>query len=91
MKRMGVRDGGAQSGGATLSGAAQGEARLLVVEDDPNILELLSASLRFAGFAVSTATNGATGSTAAPASAGMGPKAGGKAGAARPRAATCGE
>ena len=59
MKRMGVRDGGAQSGGATLSGAAQGEARLLVVEDDPNILELLSASLRFAGFTVATATNGA--------------------------------
>src|SRR3989440_319674 len=58
MKRMGVRDGGAQSGGATLSGAAQGEAKLLVVEDDPNILELLSASLRFAGFSVSTATSG---------------------------------
>jgi two-component system OmpR family response regulator len=34
------------------------EARLLVVEDDPNILELLSASLRFAGFDVSTATSG---------------------------------
>ena len=59
MKRMGVRDSGAQSGGAMLSGAAQGEARLLVVEDDPNILELLSASLRFAGFSVATATNGA--------------------------------
>jgi two-component system OmpR family response regulator len=59
MKRMGVRDSGAQSGGATLSGAAQAEARLLVVEDDPNILELLSASLRFAGFSVTTATNGA--------------------------------
>jgi two-component system, OmpR family, response regulator len=37
---------------------AQAEARLLVVEDDPNILELLSASLRFAGFEVSTATTG---------------------------------
>src|SRR2546429_9906894 len=59
MNAMGVRDGGAQSGGAMLSGAAQGEAKLLVVEDDPNILELLSASLRFAGFAVSTATSGA--------------------------------
>jgi two-component system, OmpR family, response regulator len=58
MKRMGVRDGVAQSGGATLSGAAQAEARLLVVEDDPNILELLSASLRFAGFSVSTAISG---------------------------------
>jgi CheY-like chemotaxis protein len=28
------------------------EARLLVVEDEPNILELLSASLRLAGFEV---------------------------------------
>ncbi|UQX86617.1 response regulator transcription factor [Jatrophihabitans telluris] len=34
------------------------EARLLVVEDDANIVELLSASLRFAGFEVSTATDG---------------------------------
>jgi two-component system OmpR family response regulator len=56
---MGVRGSHAQSGGARLSGAAQAEARLLVVEDDPNILELLSASLRFAGFAVGTATSGA--------------------------------
>lgn len=36
----------------------QAEARLLVVEDDPNILELLSASLRFAGFDVATAMTG---------------------------------
>jgi two-component system, OmpR family, response regulator len=36
----------------------QAEAQLLVVEDDANILELLSASLRFAGFGVSTATSG---------------------------------
>jgi two-component system OmpR family response regulator len=34
------------------------EARLLVVEDDPNILELLSASLRFSGFDVRTVTSG---------------------------------
>src|SRR5678816_614646 len=33
------------------------EARLLVVEDEPNILELLSASLRLAGFEVATATS----------------------------------
>ena len=65
MKRMGVRDGVAQSGGATLSGAAQAEARLLVVEDDPNILELLSASLRFAGFGVTTATSGSAAVNAA--------------------------
>ena len=33
----------------------QPDARLLVVEDEPNILELLSASLRYAGFEVITA------------------------------------
>jgi two-component system OmpR family response regulator len=38
--------------------APANEARLLVVDDEPNILELLSASLRFAGFDVATATNG---------------------------------
>ncbi|HLT09211.1 MAG TPA: response regulator, partial [Micromonosporaceae bacterium] len=38
---------------------AQARPRLLVVEDDPNIVELLSASLRFAGFEVTAATNGA--------------------------------
>jgi two-component system OmpR family response regulator len=36
----------------------QAEARLLVVEDEPNILELLSASLRYAGFDVITASAG---------------------------------
>src|SRR5205809_798163 len=34
------------------------DARLLVVEDEPNILELLSASLRYAGFEVITAGAG---------------------------------
>jgi two-component system OmpR family response regulator len=34
------------------------EARLLVVDDEPSIVELLSVSLRFAGFEVATATNG---------------------------------
>jgi two-component system OmpR family response regulator len=62
---MGVRGGHAQSGGARLSGAAQAEARLLVVEDEPNILELLSASLRFAGFSVTTAASGADAVSAA--------------------------
>jgi len=33
--------------------------RLLVVEDDPTLRELLSASLRFAGFAVSSTATGA--------------------------------
>ncbi|MFA1550798.1 response regulator transcription factor [Actinomadura chokoriensis] len=39
--------------------AATAEATLLVVEDEPNILELLAGSLRFTGFEVVTATNGA--------------------------------
>jgi len=34
------------------------EARLLVVDDEPNIRELLSTSLRFAGFEVHTAEDG---------------------------------
>ena len=37
---------------------ASPEARLLVVDDEPNIVELLSASLRFAGFEVETAAGG---------------------------------
>jgi two-component system, OmpR family, response regulator len=41
------------------------EARLLVVEDEPNIRELLSTSLRFAGFDVSTAADGASALTLA--------------------------
>lgn len=36
------------------------EARLLVVEDEPNIRELLATSLRFAGFEVETAEDGAS-------------------------------
>src|SRR5689334_6330378 len=62
MDRMGGRSGAVQSGGTVSSDArdgAQARPRLLVVEDDPNIVELLSASLRFAGFEVSAATNGA--------------------------------
>jgi len=40
------------------NGAAKPEARLLVVDDEPNIVELLSASLRFAGFEVDVARSG---------------------------------
>src|SRR5260221_2198703 len=40
------------------NGRGQPDARLLVVEDEPNILELLSASLRYAGFEVVTAAAG---------------------------------
>jgi two-component system OmpR family response regulator len=42
----------------TTNGAPIAEAKLLVVDDEPNIVELLSASLRFAGFEVATARNG---------------------------------
>lgn len=37
------------------------EARLLVVDDEPNIRDLLASSLRFAGFDVLSAADGATG------------------------------
>src|SRR4051812_45238554 len=47
-----------QVGHAGQAGAAQGEAKLLVVDDEPNIVELLSVSLRYAGFEVATATSG---------------------------------
>ncbi|RZU50018.1 two-component system OmpR family response regulator [Krasilnikovia cinnamomea] len=50
---------------ATQTAQKQTEAKLLVVEDDANILELLSASLRFAGFDVSTATSGSAAVSAA--------------------------
>ncbi|HKA98382.1 MAG TPA: response regulator transcription factor [Streptosporangiaceae bacterium] len=39
-------------------GRKRHDARLLVVEDEPNILELLAASLRYAGFEVITAGGG---------------------------------
>ncbi|WP_214110260.1 response regulator transcription factor [Acrocarpospora catenulata] len=38
--------------------SGQAEARLLVVDDEPNIRELLSASLRYAGFEVMVAVDG---------------------------------
>jgi len=40
------------------NGATKPEARLLVVDDEPNIVELLSASLRYAGFEVDVARSG---------------------------------
>ena len=48
--------GDARNGART--GDRVAEARLLVVDDEPNILELLATSLRFAGFEVATAANG---------------------------------
>jgi len=38
--------------------SAPGPARLLVVDDEPNILELLAATLRFSGFEVASAPDG---------------------------------
>jgi two-component system OmpR family response regulator len=46
------------SGASEVMENESAEARLLVVEDDPNIVELLSASLRYAGFDVATAVDG---------------------------------
>lgn len=46
------------SSGSPAPGAQRPEARLLVVDDEPNIRELLSASLRYAGFEVATAPDG---------------------------------
>jgi two-component system OmpR family response regulator len=40
------------------NGANNPEARILVVDDEPNIVELLSVSLKFQGFEVLAATNG---------------------------------
>jgi two-component system OmpR family response regulator len=42
-----------------MTGDGPGAARLLVVEDEQTILELLAGSLRFAGFDVVTAASGA--------------------------------
>jgi len=37
------------------------EARILIVDDEPNIVELLAVSLKFQGFEVATASNGTEG------------------------------
>jgi len=50
------------------AGDGSGEARLLVVEDEETILQLLAGSLRFAGFEVMTAASGAEALRAAAAS-----------------------
>ncbi len=48
-----------------MTAPSQPEARLLVVDDDANIVELLSASLRYAGFDVAGARDGQTALAAA--------------------------
>lgn len=45
---------------SNMSEEAKTEAHLLVVDDEPNIRDLLASSLRFAGFEVSTAEDGAS-------------------------------
>lgn len=50
---------------SSAAAASQAEARLLLVDDEPNIVELLSASLRYAGFEVATARNGSEALTVA--------------------------
>lgn len=47
-----------QEGTTHVTDAKVAEGKLLVVDDEPNIVELLSMSLRYAGFEVETATNG---------------------------------
>ncbi|MDR0504566.1 MAG: response regulator transcription factor [Bifidobacteriaceae bacterium] len=43
---------------ASLGKSSSNQPHLLVVDDEPNIRDLLAASLRFAGFQVTTAANG---------------------------------
>ncbi|MDH6127561.1 two-component system OmpR family response regulator [Kitasatospora sp. GP82] len=50
--------GPATAGGPARPAAPGGEPFLLVVDDEPNIRELLSASLRFSGFRVASAATG---------------------------------
>ena len=56
--RFRTRDRRSRGRQFTPTGRATPEARLLVVDDEPNIRELLSASLRYAGFEVATAADG---------------------------------
>jgi DNA-binding response OmpR family regulator len=61
MTTASVRSPGGSVQGTHNTGGSAGrapEARLLVVDDEPNIRELLSASLRYAGFEVATAADG---------------------------------
>ena len=53
---MAMAVAGVDAVGSNVGGAA--EAKILVVDDEPNIVELLSASLRFMGFEVATAPDG---------------------------------
>jgi two-component system OmpR family response regulator len=54
MTIVSARATGGSVAGSSPAGRATPEARLLVVDDEPNIRELLSASLRYAGFEVAS-------------------------------------
>jgi two-component system OmpR family response regulator len=58
MTTVSARATGGTVAGSSPTGRVTPEARLLVVDDEPNIRELLSASLRYAGFEVATAADG---------------------------------
>jgi two-component system OmpR family response regulator len=58
MTIVSARATGGAVAGSSPAGRGTPEARLLVVDDEPNIRELLSASLRYAGFEVATAADG---------------------------------
>jgi two-component system OmpR family response regulator len=58
MTTASARPTGGAVAGTSSSVRPAPEARLLVVDDEPNIRELLSASLRYAGFEVATAADG---------------------------------
>jgi two-component system OmpR family response regulator len=58
MTTVSARATGGTVAGSSPTGRTTPEARLLVVDDEPNIRELLSASLRYAGFEVATAADG---------------------------------
>ncbi|MFB7662808.1 response regulator transcription factor [Kitasatospora sp. NPDC056138] len=55
---MSTASGTATAGTPARQAASGGEPFLLVVDDEPNIRELLSASLRFSGFRVASAASG---------------------------------
>ena len=56
--RRGIRLGEVQGISRTMIGVAEGGARVLVVDDEPNITELVALALRYEGFSVRTSDSG---------------------------------
>ena len=48
----------------TRTGATAGRTRVLVVDDEPNIVDVISMALRYEGFEVDSAGTGARGAAA---------------------------